>query len=186
MKRVACLLVCLFTGAANAGVISFSFTDDPSAYAFGRTHVSGTVTGLLTFSEDLTIDGIYLPDAIEFTSDLSWLGATDSSINMSTAWMHSSSAGFTFNSGNVADASYGINYNDSGVGQLQFRLNSSFSGMNILHWNGGTGPMNAIANTDGFYGSAYSPSVSVPEPASLILLGIGLAGLGFARRKQNA
>jgi len=48
------------------------------------------------------------------------------------------------------------------------------------------GTANQAAFDDITFGSATAGGVPVPEPATLTLLGLGLAGIGFSRRKTKA
>ncbi|MDJ0805792.1 MAG: PEP-CTERM sorting domain-containing protein [Gammaproteobacteria bacterium] len=75
----------------------------------------------------------------------------------------------------------GLDYNDFRLRGLEGGDTTVFNGENTdIRWSAGSpGDWTRLI-------TAYSPTASVPEPASLLLPGVGLAGLGFATRRKKA
>ncbi|GHT21175.1 hypothetical protein FACS189419_01640 [Planctomycetales bacterium] len=63
-----------------------------------------------------------------------------------------------------------------------FVLNNLASYFNFAEGAGFVGEYNFVLNEDGRY--SVTAANSTPEPATLLLVGLGLAGLGLARRKK--
>jgi hypothetical protein len=144
----------LFPAIAVAGPVAFSFADDPGDWPWiGRTFVAGPVTGILYGLEDNGAGQI--PTSIEFTSNVAPLGMTSSVITSFTAV---SGTGFTLVNGNVVAVDLLLNFNDPSVSGMQVRFNHE--ARNVLHWNGGSGPVVGMGNENGFAGATYEAALA--------------------------
>lgn len=80
----------------------------------------------------------------------------------------------------VADAAASSTYPDGGWAYVATNANASLSDALAATWFGGHGAFVDLA-----FSATFDTTAAVPEPASIAILGVGLAALGFGRRRTR-
>jgi len=212
MKKFVCALALLFAGTANAGVISIGsgststndctigcmaiyqqaydssyFGSSPvtldSLSLYGGAGYSGTYDVFIGY-----MNGDYSTITTNFSSNFASGSTLVDSINLATDIV-----------GNVLTIDLGFVY-DSNLGDLLIEFNrtsasssGSFAASSVYNWSRAYewspewGVDRRFAHSGYALNSSFiTSSEAVPTPATLALFGLGLAGLGFSRKKKAA
>ncbi len=177
-KYFALLLVCMFSGAANASLITLTDTQSQTIagqdFVFGFSAVAPSDGGdgllELLIRGDFTI-GASLGESFDFDMEsvFSGTGLQATAGNLITS----------FNSNdNLFSITQVISASD-----LNLILSDSSIGLNVNYASG----VNLNLSTAFITATIQynDNSASVPVPASIALLGLGLVGVGFSRKKKN-
>lgn len=198
MKKIACLLVCLFAGSANAGLL-LNISEDVNNDVLFAFSGSDTVNqGAVNYLRNGFWFGD-IADQIYSGATNGYNGITDTFLAGNTTQGGTSTLGDIYLNGGVGHQ-IGIrlnNYNiltDANDGDSIYwsgavTLDLNFSDFLAGTWTGNS--LNAAGSDElMLLGDGYTIVVgagaAVPEPATVALLGLGLAGVGFSRKKKAA
>jgi len=182
MKKTICLLACLFAGSANATLLTF----DGAGSLTDQTAASYQGTGD-TYAQDgytLTVGGGDHFDSMT-GSGLYWHDGAANANYDNFAFLTFSGGLFDLNSfdfnGYVGDLMTNLS-----ASVMEFGTGSHSVSLSGLTWaafspRGNSSRGLRLDNVD-----VSAASAAVPEPSILALLGLGLAGIGFTRKKKVA